>query len=73
MSMEYHLKPVNTIARSPRTLIPEGNLVTIDSPQKSSSGSRLLYAEWSQLAARVRPIEVTLDRKCEMRLYGGQR
>jgi hypothetical protein len=72
MSMEYHLKPVNPPARSPRTLIPEGNLVTIDSPKKPSSGSRLLYDRVVPACSPC-PIEATLDRKREMRLDGGQR
>ena len=64
--MEYHLKPVNRITRSPRTLIPEGNLVTIDSTKKASSGSRLLYDRKEaarQLSISIRSLDYLIAAK----------
>jgi Helix-turn-helix domain len=64
--MEYHLKPVNPTARSPRTLPPEGNLVTIDSHKKPSSGSRLLYDRKEaarQLSISIRSLDYLIAAK----------
>ncbi len=60
------MKPVNPISRSPRKLIPEGNLVTIDGPKKPSYGSRLLYDRKEaarQLSISIRALDYLIAAK----------
>ena len=66
ISLEYHLNPVNPIARSPRTSTPEGNLVTIDSRKHPAPGFRMLYDRKEsarQLSLSVRSLDYLIAAK----------
>jgi hypothetical protein len=64
--MEYHLNPVNPLARSPRPLTPEGNVVAINTRKNPTSGSRLLYDRKEsarQLSISIRSLDYLIAAK----------
>jgi hypothetical protein len=67
--MEYHLNPVNPLARSPRsprTLTSEGNVVAINTRKNPSPGSRLLYDRKEsarQLSISIRSLDYLIAAK----------
>ena len=64
--MEHHLKPVNPIARSPRRLTSEGNVIAINARRNPSPGSRLLYDRKEsarQLSLSIRSLDYLIAAK----------